>query len=156
MTTKTARELCEAAKQDLRQTLTDAEQGRVGADVLNAKAAEVEHLHAAAVAAGATKTASLASNFSGAAELGGTGGGYASKSGAPVGGLGKAMLDAGFNLKSKPSVDVSAFDVMTKNSVFPAATAWPHTGPTGFREMGHDRRFLGRPSSPTTPEPTSS
>lgn len=59
----------------------------------------------------------------------------------PVGALAAAVRDAGFSLKSRPSVEVSAYATLKAN-VFPASTTLntPQAGPT--YALGHDARFL--------------
>lgn len=56
-------------------------------------------------------------------------------------GMAAAMLDAGWNLKTHPSVAVSGH-AMLKASTFPAMTTWNPTTASAPAQLGRDQRFL--------------
>lgn len=63
--------------------------------------------------------------------------------GAKASPLAEAMLDAGFNLKKNPSVEIKAFDTVEalKAQTLPSVTDWNRREPV-IVPMGQDRRFL--------------
>lgn len=65
------------------------------------------------------------------------------RAGAKSSPLAEAMLDAGFNLKTNPSVEVKAFDTVEalKAQTVPSVTDWNRRDPV-IVPIGQDRRFL--------------
>ena len=63
------------------------------------------------------------------------------------GGFGSAVISSGWDLKSRPSVEVPVASILTKAS-FPAVGEWAPVGPTTV-PLGQDKRFL-YPHLPTT------
>ena len=63
-------------------------------------------------------------------------------------GFGSAVISSGWDLKSRPSVEVPVASILTKANSFPAVGEWAPVGPTTV-PLGQDKRFL-YPHLPTT------
>lgn len=146
MSMYTPREACERSLKALEKAEADHAAGRITVGQLNAAANDLSLKTAALKAAQAKYTPDA---FQQALKAGTFGDGSMLSTSGNTGptGLAGAVMDAGFDLKSVPSVTMPGGSVF-KASTFPASTALSSIQPSGVTPYGKDSRFLW-PSLPS-------
>jgi hypothetical protein len=136
----TTREKYESAVRNLKSQAALVDGGKAAMTSLTPMFVELATSRAACEDEQIAKLAEVGSNSSVFAELN-----TASASTTGIDGVGftKSVFDAGFSLKSKPSVEMQAMTALgMKANVFPASSTWSPRPLSGIVGVGRDQRWL--------------